>query len=98
MVSLHPGNIVHKLIQILNCRLRRIRIGTDLDKSQIVKGQIREAVQAREAEIPSGIDVRIAVVAETKFVRQVGRKFMEPSSREEMVSVRNRQPECPQIR
>ena len=51
VVALYPGDVVHHLIEVLYRRLWRIRIRPHLDEPKIVEGQVREAVQAWEAEV-----------------------------------------------
>ena len=53
VLALDPTEVVGELIKILHGGLRRVGIGSDVGFALIVKGQVRETVETRNAKLPT---------------------------------------------
>ena len=79
-MALHPRDVIDELIKVLDRRLRRVGVRSHLNEAQVIKGQIRKAVQTGKREAPGRSEVRITVVAQPQLVRQIRSELVEPAA------------------
>src|SRR4029079_12230643 len=73
VVTGNPGQVVHDLVVVLNAKLRGIGIRADVN-SQVVQGDVRERIEARESECRHLVVVRRATKRNTGFIDQIARE------------------------
>src|SRR5208282_4415995 len=83
--------VVHKLIKILNRKLRSVGVGSNVQTAtQVEQGDIGKHVQTRILEISGWEGLVKAVEARTEFIRNVCRKGVELAKVQQIKANRNR--------